>query len=85
MQKDKNNKDHGSYSSTRCLTEALFLASFNCITILASNDFYPARANHLVRLHLECRVSDDECPHIVTEAVGAKMALGDRRGKMEAD
>lgn len=52
-------------------TCGLFLASFNGLTILASNNFYPARANHLVRLHLECRVFDDECPHVVTEAVGA--------------
>lgn len=80
MQKDKNNKDHGSYRQQR-----LFLAGFNGITILASNNFYPARANHLVRLHLERRVSDDEGPHIVTETVGAEMALGDRRCKMEAD
>ena len=44
---------------------ALLLCSLNSLSILARNDFNTLRANHLVGLHLECGILDNEGPDVV--------------------
>ena len=57
------------------MLQPLLLPSFNCVTVLACNDLDSARADHVVRLHLERWVLDDECPDVITEAVCAKVSF----------
>lgn len=59
------------------IVRSLFLGRLNSLTVLASNDLDLLSGNHLVRLHLERRILDDECPDIITQTIGFQMTLED--------
>jgi len=66
--------DQGSASLYPQLDLHFFPASI-ASPILACNDLYPRRIHHLVRLHLERWILDDERPYIVTQSVGVQVTL----------
>lgn len=44
----------------------LFLAGFDRVPVLASHYFHFRYCHHLVRLHFEGSILDNECPDVVT-------------------
>ena len=56
----------------------LFLAWLDGLAVLASDDLNLLSLDHLVGLHLERGVLDDERPDIVTKTVSLEMALKER-------
>lgn len=65
------------YKTLHVSTLRLF-ARLDGVPILARNNLYAGRRHHLVGLHLERRVLDDERPHVVAEAVRMQVALSAR-------
>lgn len=50
---------------------------------LARDDLDARRLDHVVALHLEVGVGDDERPHVVEVTVRVQVALDARTGRME--
>ena len=56
---------------------SLFLGRLDSLAVLASDDLNLLGLNHLVRLHLEGGVLDDERPDVVAQAIRFEVALND--------
>lgn len=46
-----------------------FLPGLYCVSVFACYDFNTWCADHVIGLHLECRIFDDESPNVVTKSV----------------
>lgn len=62
-------------SPTTYLEVLLLLTSLDCLPILACDNLDSWGIDHLVWLHFERRVFDDECPNVVTKSISAQIAL----------
>ena len=57
------------------MNPASLLPRLDGVAVLAGNDLDLRRGHHLVRLHLERRILDDERPHVVAETVRVQVTL----------
>lgn len=51
------------------------LPRFDCVTVSARDNLNLGTADHLVGLHLERRVRDNEGPHVIAKTIGLEMTL----------